>query len=100
VLHLIHVAESFNYDVNQALHQVCIGSDFDGLINPIWTCPSVDSLDSFKSNFIHAFPEFAKNNKDLVGLPDGFNINTFAEQLFFENGKNFLLERVRVILPQ
>ncbi|MDP4265121.1 MAG: membrane dipeptidase [Bacteroidota bacterium] len=94
ILHLVKVAGDGGYSVNQALSQVCIGSDFDGMINPIWCCDSVESLSDFKNAFIRQFPFYARANRDKVKLPEGFEIHTFANQLFFENGKNFLLQRI------
>jgi microsomal dipeptidase-like Zn-dependent dipeptidase len=94
ILHLVRVADENGYDVNKALSQVCIGSDFDGIINPVWCCDTVNSLENFKNAFIDQFPVYAKANRDLVNLPAGFNVKTFADQLFFENGKNFLQQRI------
>lgn len=94
IVHLIVVANKFQYDVTTALTQVCIGSDFDGIINPIFECMRMDDRNSFKKDFILLFPDYAK---DFVKLPDGFDINKFAEQLFFENGKNFVLARLKKI---
>jgi len=97
VLHLIVLAqnEDSGLDVNRVLQQVCIGSDFDGLINPIWICPTADSLEYFKDQFEQDFTDFA--DESGVRLPNDFNINTFADQLFFENGKNFVLNRLDVL---
>lgn len=94
VLHLIRVANNNGYDATKALTQVCIGSDFDGMINPVWCCDTVDGLSGFKNDFIREFPDYAKANKKLAPLPAGFDVNIFANQLFFENGKNFVLDRV------
>ena len=40
---------------------------------------------------------FAHANRDLVTLPANFDVEKFADQLFFENGKNFILERLKKI---
>jgi microsomal dipeptidase-like Zn-dependent dipeptidase len=95
VLHLVVVAKAHNYAVDKALQQVCIGSDFDGLINPVWCCDSITKLQSLEKQFIDSFPPFAKTNK--VRLDPSFNIETVAKQLFFENGKQFVLERLAKI---
>ena len=96
ILHFIKVAQQ-TADVNKALTQICIGSDFDGIINPVWCCSSVNDLDNFKKQFIDNFPSFAKANNDAVTLPAGFDINKFADDLFFENGKNFVLNRLKIL---
>jgi microsomal dipeptidase-like Zn-dependent dipeptidase len=97
LLHFIKVTQAAAYDWEMASTQICIGSDFDGMINPIWCCPSVNYLGEFKKDFIKKFPAFAMTNQHKVKLPGGFDIYGFANQLFFENGKNFVLERVRVM---
>ncbi len=96
VLHFIKIAQQTS-DVDKALTQICIGSDFDGIINPVWCCDSVMSFDDFKKQFTDNFLDFAKDNKDTVTLPASFDINKFADQLFFENGKNFVLNRLKII---
>ncbi len=96
ILHFIKIAQQTG-DVNKALTQICIGSDFDGIINPVWCCPSVPFLNSFKREFLKTFISFAHANKDVVTLPADFDVNKFADQLFFENGKNFVLERLKKI---
>lgn len=96
ILHFIKIAQQTN-DVDKALTQICIGSDFDGIINPVWCCPAVSGFDNFKKEFLKTFMSFAHANKDLVTLPINFDVNKFADQLFFENGKNFILERLKKI---
>lgn len=96
VLHFIKIAQQTD-DVDKALTQICIGSDFDGIINPVWCCSSVAMLNNFKKEFIKTFMSFAHANRDLVNLPDSFDINKFADQLFFENGKNFVLNRLKIL---
>lgn len=99
IVHLIVVAERHGYDVNKALTQVCIGSDFDGIINPIWSCDTVDELAYFKSSFERFFQDFADectaNNN--FRLPADFDIRKFSQQLFYENGKTFVLGRLTAI---
>ena len=95
VVHVMVVAKQNNYDVAMALQQLCIGSDYDGLINPVWCCETAIYVQDFKIRFENNFVRFV-NNSD-VPLPDGFDINVFSNQLFFENGKNFVLNRLDVL---
>jgi len=92
VIHLIKVAQKAGLDVNQVLTQVCIGSDFDGVINPIWICDTTDELVYFREKFEKSFVAFAADCG--TALPAGFNILTFSEQLFYKNGKEFVLKRL------
>jgi microsomal dipeptidase-like Zn-dependent dipeptidase len=94
VLHVIALTKdpANDLDVHAVLTQLCIGSDFDGLINPVWICPTADGLNYFKDQFKRDFTDFADESQ--VDLPPDFDINKFADQLFFENGKNFVLNRL------
>ncbi len=97
ILHLVKVATIYGYDVSAALRQVCIGSDFDGLINPIWCCKDVNDLAKFKKMFIKLFPPYARDNETKVTLPPDFDVRQFADRLFFENGRDFLMSRLSII---
>lgn len=98
VLHFIKVVQdSEDYDINKALTQICIGSDFDGLINPVWCCSTVLDIQTFRQTFTDTFLNFAKANREIVTLPADFDVQKFAQQLFFDNGKNFIVERLKVL---
>lgn len=94
VLHFIVVARD-NYNVNDALNQICIGSDFDGLINPIWICDTMDELVYFQQSFENAFVDFATEAN--VQLPQNFDVKKFSQKLFFENGRDFVLKRLDIL---
>jgi microsomal dipeptidase-like Zn-dependent dipeptidase len=95
IVHVIAVAQKNNYDAATALNQLCIGSDYDGLINPIWTCETANGLEHFKSEFEDNFVAFAEEAP--VVLPDGFDVKAFAKRLFFENGRDFVLNRLDLL---
>jgi len=95
ILHLITIAANNGYDVNKALTQVCIGSDFDGLINPVWCCGTADELLYLQQHFEQSFEDFA--NDSNVTLPADFSVKDLSNKLFFENGKNFVLARLDVL---
>jgi microsomal dipeptidase-like Zn-dependent dipeptidase len=92
LLHLITVAKNYGYDINKALQQVCIGSDFDGLINPIDCCDTMDEIYYLQQHFEDEFVSFAKESN--VSLPAGFDVKNFSADLFFNNGKNFVFSRL------
>ena len=95
VVHVMVVAKANGYDVSAALRQLCIGSDYDGLINPVWICETANSLAYFKSKFEQEFLSFAHDSN--VALPDGFDMIAFSAKLFFENGRDFVLNRLDVL---
>ncbi|HTH57196.1 MAG TPA: membrane dipeptidase [Cyclobacteriaceae bacterium] len=93
IIHLIKVSHKAGLDIANTLKQVCIGSDFDGVINPIWICDTTDELVYFKEQFERSFSDFATDCH--VPLPAGFDVLKFSNQLFYENGKEFLFKRLR-----
>ena len=95
ILHVLVVARKYGYDASLALTQVCIGADFDGLIDPVWCCPTCTDLPALKSAFAAKFVAFAAESK--IDLPAGFGIGAFADNLFYENGKNFVLKRLDLL---
>ena len=92
ILHIIIVARNNGYSESKTTKQICLGSDFDGIINPIWTCDSTDELQNFKQIFKSEFIKFCKESG--INLLSSFNINTFTEDLFYRNGKRFVLDRL------
>ncbi|MEO6893630.1 MAG: hypothetical protein ABI136_01280, partial [Ginsengibacter sp.] len=95
VLHVIVLAQKNDYDVMTALNQLCIGSDYDGLINPVWFCETANSLQHAKSEFEDNFPSFAKECG--IKLPVDFDVKVFSQKLFFENGRDFVMNRLDAI---
>ena len=90
--HILHLIVLTGDNASQALKQVCIGSDFDGFINPVWCCESTDEIYHFKQDFKDHFKNFA--NESSVELPAGFDITNFCEDLFFRNGRDFVMKRL------
>jgi microsomal dipeptidase-like Zn-dependent dipeptidase len=97
IIHMIKVVRKAGLDVNQSLKQICIGSDFDGMINPVWICDTTDELVYFKERFEKSFVGFAKDC-DLK-LPAGFDVDKFTDDVFYNNGKNFVLNRLDIMHP-
>ena len=95
--HVLHLIVLTGDNASQALKQVCIGSDFDGLINPVWCCDNTDQLYYFKQDFKDSFKSFAKESN--VALPAGFDIANFCEDLFFRNGRDFVMKRLDILNP-
>lgn len=89
IVHILAIAEQIDYSKEKALRQICLGSDFDGIINPIWCCESVDELDQFRELVRTQFVPFCEECG--MRLPTGFDSDRFTENLFYENGKQFVL---------
>ena len=95
IVHVLVLARKNQYDVNKALSQLCIGSDYDGLINPVWFCETANSLEHFKSELEENFSSFVSDSN--VPLPPGFDVKEFSKKLFFENGRDFVLNRLDLL---
>jgi len=89
LLHILLVAKNAGYDLQKAITQVCIGSDFDGLINPVDCCESSEEFGDFKKQLLDIMNErnfwadtgFGRNEIDGETLLDG---------LFFDNAFAFM----------
>ena len=74
--------------------KICIGSDFDGMINPVDSCPNVTALASFKelllTNFISWEAEFEE--KAHFKVSDHISPEQLLDQIFYQNALAFLQE--------
>lgn len=90
--HILDVARLNGMSVKQASKQICLGTDFDGLINAIDNCKTATDLPSFKQTATSRLPQLLKEAKlDNEGL----NVQEFVEDLFYRNGRNFVLSRLK-----
>jgi hypothetical protein len=70
--------------------RICIGSDFDGMINPIDCCPNVSAYSSFK--------DYLLENFEAWEAEAGMNISGFItpqellDNIFYQNAVDFLGE--------
>jgi hypothetical protein len=70
-------------------NHLCIGSDFDGLINPVSCATSVEDFGSF-------YGRFTNNFKDVFNAALNFNLSdedaqTIRDNFFYENAKKFIV---------
>lgn len=73
---------------------LCVGSDFDGLIDAMDLCLNCSQSNSIKMKFIEEFPEILALNH--LQLPSGLSIQTVADRLFYENGRDFVLRSLEL----
>jgi microsomal dipeptidase-like Zn-dependent dipeptidase len=92
LFHFFVIADKYNINRDLMAKSICIGSDFDGLVNPIDCCLNVTHYDNFKKRLVSNFK--AWEDKALFMLKT--RISSFIEpaalinQVFFENANNFL----------
>lgn len=95
VIHILTVAKNNpNIGIEKAMKQICLGTDYDGLINAIDNCKQVDKLEIFKTFTLNKMPKLLNDAK--LGN-EGINVNELAENIFYNNGKNFIINRLREI---
>ncbi|TAE18549.1 MAG: hypothetical protein EAZ95_03825, partial [Bacteroidetes bacterium] len=68
------------------------GSDYEGIINPMIVCGTIVDFCEFQQMFEKQFEYLARDAK--ISLPEGLDIQQLSQDIFFENGKNFVLKRV------
>ncbi|WBA44284.1 hypothetical protein [Hymenobacter canadensis] len=101
VLHVVAVIKNLGAAVpRNAWDFVCLGSDYDGLIDSIKAARTVDHLPGFRQELLDFFPKAEKAYRKLRddapellprsnGLPE---VEPVLEALFFGNGHRFLLD--------
>jgi len=99
VFHLFVIARRSGIPAAQMAERVCIGSDFDGLINPLDCCPNVTATGNFKAFLLQQIKacddEFSNHPlidfriSDLITYPD------LLDNIFFRNGLGFLRQWYR-----
>ena len=81
-------------DVKKAAKQICIGTDFDGLINAIDCCKEATDLQQLKDDM----KEGMMNMLELIGLDTVLTgADELLDDIFYNNGKNFVLNRVVIM---
>lgn len=102
-LNMLHIVSTGKLNgINDPWPQVCIGSDFDGLINPVKNCRSVqffgDLESSIKRWMVKSEEIYMKENGGPELLPrtggdvDMGKLNKLIRGVMFENGKRFVEE--------
>ncbi len=91
---ILYVVDHSGFTGLKAWQHVAIGSDFDGLIDPIDICPTAAFIPQFHKKMILALPVFWQLNrsfysKDLF-FSNTINAEAAMQMFFYENGKNFI----------
>ncbi|OHX64050.1 amidohydrolase family protein [Flammeovirga pacifica] len=72
---------------------VCIGSDFDGIIDPIDCCPTVAYFTSFEDLLISDFDKLRYEKGDIF-IPEGYSIKELIRKVFYENINEFMRNNI------
>ena len=91
ILHILWVAgKKQSIGLKKAAKQICIGTDFDGLINAIDCCKTADGLQQLKADMRDELADGLSDN----GFQE-LNVDELLDDIFYNNGKNFMLKRLR-----
>jgi microsomal dipeptidase-like Zn-dependent dipeptidase len=95
IIHILWVAANTpGIGAAKAAKQICIGTDFDGLINAIDCCKDCTDLPQLKEDI----KDGLVNLIELHGLDSELsNIDQLLDDIFYNNGKNFILNRLKII---
>ncbi len=95
VLHILTIAKKNPLiGVQKAVKKICLGSDYDGLINSIDNCKTIDKLKDFKQLCLDKLPGLLKKTKLDK---DGIDVPSLIDDIFYNNGKQFVLNRLRIM---
>ncbi len=90
ILHIVEVGGPAAWDC------MCIGSDFDGMINPLNCCQSARDFPAFREGLIEALPEMiakSKKNHPRLNYHEG-DIVEKVDKICFGNGFRFWSENL------
>ena len=95
IIHIIQVG-LLKTDIEEPWKQICLGSDFDGLIEPLKISPDISSLEELEANMIKWLPVAEKayvnengGTRILFGKSTA-DLKKIVRGIMFENGKIFI----------
>lgn len=90
VMHILQVAKKGGFTIQQASSCICIGSDFDGLINPLDCCITTEMLSNFKDHLRQIMKSRPNFWKPLFIKRNEVDADALLDGIFFTNAYNFL----------
>ncbi|HTN47110.1 MAG TPA: hypothetical protein VL098_12235 [Flavipsychrobacter sp.] len=101
IIHIVTVG-LLRSEVENPWEYICIGSDFDGMIDPLKTCSDASSLGELEYNLKKWLPVAADSYRKENGGPDIFDVkdkkgnkvsfNNLVSGILYENGKKFIVK--------
>ncbi|MEP7142304.1 MAG: hypothetical protein ABI707_05520 [Ferruginibacter sp.] len=90
IFHILQVAQKNGLSLKQASSCICIGSDFDGLINPLDCCISAEMYTDFKNHLLQILKGSNTFWKTLSIKKSDIDADELLDGIFFSNAFNFL----------
>ena len=78
--------------MKDAVKQICIGTDFDGLINAIDCCKQINGMQQLKKDMRS---DITEGLTKIFGNADTITADELLDNVFYNNGKNFMLKRLQ-----
>lgn len=95
IIHILWVAgNNASINLQEAAKQICIGTDFDGLINAIDCCKQVTGLKQLKKDMR---TDVINGLSKISGSAHVIDADELLDNIFYHNGKNFMLKRLMEI---
>ena len=94
VFHLFKIADQYNFNKAVMAQRICIGSDFDGMINPVDCCKNVTQLEKFRNYLTDNFKAWEADFTEVTGIKVSSFISPkkLMDNIFYQNGVDFLKE--------
>jgi hypothetical protein len=91
IIHILWVADKNNsINIADAAKQICIGTDFDGLINAIDCCKQTTGMQQLKKDMRNDLIE------GLSKIPEvTIDADELLDDIFYNNGRNFMVNRIK-----
>jgi microsomal dipeptidase-like Zn-dependent dipeptidase len=94
VFHLFRIADRYFFNKAVMAERICIGSDFDGMINPVDCCRNVTEMEKFRKMLVDNFIDWEKDFTEVTGIKVSSFISPqkLMDNIFYNNGVAFLKE--------
>jgi len=95
IIHILWVANKNNsINLEDAARQICIGTDFDGLINAIDCCKQTTGMPQLKKDMR---ADIAAGLSKIGANAPNINADELLDNIFYTNGRDFMLKRIKAI---
>lgn len=96
LFHLFNIADKHGISKNLMATRICIGSDFDGMINPVDSCKNVTGLQAFKDLLLQHFTGWESEFVNNGGFPVSAILPPaqLLDRVFYQNGVDYLQARL------
>ena len=91
--HYFQVCVNAGIPITKAKNQITFGSDFDGLINPFLNLETVEEMANLKKYIKMNFRFYLDTLKDSRKWAKELDVDEFVEDLFYDNGYEFVKSR-------